>query len=256
MIPLKDNLGLARIPIVTIALILASVVAYLVATLHGGWLLITGPRELTVVNYGAIPYEFRHWGQHCGISFPNQAVACTGQPLVAGTAGPQPATWVTAFTAMFLNANILELAVNMTFLAAFGPTVENRVGSLKFLCFYVLGGLVALALQTAVGPGSTVPLLGSSGAVAALLGAYVAMYPRARIVAVALVLFRVTLIELSAGLVIAVWIALDAILGALGLSTALGGSAGVSYYAHLGAFAFGLPVGLTIGRSRRHSANA
>jgi hypothetical protein len=63
MIPFKDDVGVARVPVVTIALLLANVVVYLVATLHGGWLLVTGPHELTVIHFGAIPYEFSHWGQ-------------------------------------------------------------------------------------------------------------------------------------------------------------------------------------------------
>jgi membrane associated rhomboid family serine protease len=152
---------------------------------------------------------------------------------------------------MFLHANVLDLAVNMTFLAAFGPSVESRFGSLRFLGFYVLGGLVALALQVVVAPGSSVPVLGASGALAGVLGAYLVMYPRARIATVVVVPFRLMLIELTAWRVIVLWVVLDAILGAVGLSTAFGAGAGVAYYAHFGGVAFGVLVALAVGARRQ-----
>jgi membrane associated rhomboid family serine protease len=247
MIPLKDNVGPARVPVITIAVVVANVVAYALAAAHGGSL-IGGPSGQTVVRYGAIPYEFSHWGQHCalGLAFFNQAVLCTGQHGVIGSAGQQPATWETAFTATFLHANILHLAVNMIFLGVFGATVEDRVGRLAFLGFYLLGGLVALALQVLVAPGSATPTLGASGAIAAVLGAYIVLYPRATIRTLVVLIFRFTFVELAAWVVLAAWFAFDAILGALGLSTPFGGGAGVAYYAHWGAFAFGVLVALAL----------
>ena len=252
MIPLKDDIGLARAPVITIALILASVVAYVLAAVHGGSL-IGGPSGDTVVRYGAVPYEFSHWGQHCALGAAGfgQAVLCSGQHGVIGRVGPQPATWETAFTAMFLHANVLHLAVNMIFLGVFGASVEDRVGRLAFLGFYLLGGIVALALQVLVAPGSATPTLGASGAIAAVLGAYIVLYPRARIRTLVVAIFRITFVELAAWVVVVAWFALDAILGAVGLSTAYGGGAGVSYYAHWGGVAFGLLVGLALlGRGR------
>jgi membrane associated rhomboid family serine protease len=129
MIPLKDNVRLARVPTITIAFIVANVVAYVLAAIHGGSL-IGWPSGETIVRYSAIPYEFSHWGQHCalGLAGFGQAVLCTGQHGVIGHAAPQPATWETAFTAIFLHANILQLAVNMIFLGVFGASVEDRVG--------------------------------------------------------------------------------------------------------------------------------
>jgi rhomboid family protein len=86
------------------------------------------------VRYGAIPYEFSHWGQHCALGAVgfNQAMLCTGQHGVVGSVLPQPATWETAFTAMFLHANLLHLAVNMTFLGVFGSSVEDALGGSRF----------------------------------------------------------------------------------------------------------------------------
>jgi membrane associated rhomboid family serine protease len=252
MLPFKDDIGLARAPVITIALILAGVVAYVLAAVHGGGL-IGGPSGGTVVRYGAIPYEFAHWGQHCAVGAAGfgQAVLCNGQHGVIGRVGPQPATWETGFTAIFLHANILALAVNMIFLGVFGASVEDRVGRLAFLSFYLLGGLVALALQVLVAPGSTTPTLGASGAIAAVLGAYVVLYPRARIRTLVVAIFRFTIVELAAWVVVVAWFALDAILGAVGLSTASRASAGAAYYAHWGGFAFGLLVALALlGRGR------
>jgi membrane associated rhomboid family serine protease len=151
MIPFKDDIRLARTPVITIAVVVANVVAYGLAAAHGGSL-IGGPSGQTIVRYGAIPYELGHWGQHCalGLAGFGQAVLCTGQHGVVGHAARQPATWETAFTAMFLHANVLHLAVNMIFLGVFGASVEDRVGRLAFLGFYLLGGLVALVLRFGV----------------------------------------------------------------------------------------------------------
>ena len=256
MIPFKDDRGLARLPVITFALVVASVVGYVLAAVHGGSL-IGGPSGETVARFGAIPYEFAHWGQHCAVGAAGfgQAVLCSGQHGVIGRVGPQPATWETAFTAMFLHANVLALAVNMIFLGAFGASVEDRVGRLAFLGFYLVGGLVALALQVLVAPGSATPMLGASGAIAAVLGAYIVLYPRAKIRTLVLALLRVTFVELAAWVVVVTWFAVDAILGAVGLSTAFGGGAGISYYAHWGGFAFGVVVALALlGRHREQGA--
>jgi rhomboid family protein len=259
MIPVKDDIRLVRTPAVTIALILVNVAAYLVAAVHAGSL-IGGASDATVVRYAAIPYEFGHWGQHCalGLSGFGQAVLCSGQHRVIGHPGPQPATWETAFTAMFLHANVLALAVNMIFLGVFGACVEDRLGRLAFLGFYLVGGLVALAFQVVVAPGSATPTLGASGALAAVLGAYIVLYPRAKVRTLVIAIFQFTIVELAAWVGVAAWFALDAILGAVGLSTAYGASAGVSYYAHWGGFAFGVLVGLALlgrGRNRARSGH-
>jgi membrane associated rhomboid family serine protease len=180
-------------------------------------------------------------------------VLCSGQHGVIGRAGPQPATWVTAFTAMFLHANVLHLAVNMIFLGVFGASVEDRVGRFAFLVFSVVGGLVALALQVLVAPGSATPMLGASGAIAAVLRAYIVLHLRAKIRTLVVAIFRFTFVELAAWVVLAAWFALDAILGALGLSTAFGDAAGAAYYAHWGGFPFGVLVGLALlGRHGKH----
>ena len=241
MIPLRDSIRLARLPVVTILLIVANVGAYLVAVSHGGSL-VDGPTASTLVRWGAIPYELTHLGRHCELASGGLAsvILCTGQHGVVGTAAPAPATWITTFTAMFLHANLLHIVGNMIFLAVFGGTLEDALGRPRFLVYYLVGGLAALALQVAVGPDSAAPTLGASGAIAAVMGGYILLYPRARILTVVLLIFFFTLVELPAWAMIGLWFTFDALLGALGVATPFGGGAGVAYYAHIGGFAFGL----------------
>ena len=242
MIPLRDSVRLARWPIVTIALIVANVIAYLVSISSSGGSIIDGPSVSTIINYGAIPYEFTHLSSHCALGAAgfSQTLLCTGQPAVGGVAAPQPATWETAFTSMFLHANLLHIGGNMVFLAVFGATLEDTIGRLRFLVFYFLGGLAALALTVAVSPDSAVPTLGASGAIAAVLGGYILLYPRARILTLVLLILFFTIIELPAWVMLGLWLIFDAVLGALHVITPFGGGAGVAYYAHIGGFAFGL----------------
>jgi membrane associated rhomboid family serine protease len=235
------------LPLVTVALIAINVVAYLLAIHHGGSF-FGGPTFDTELRYGAIPYELTHAGSHCGLvsvathGGPVETVACTGQPGVSGAAPPQPPTWETPFTAMFLHASFLHIFGNMLFLAIFGPNVEDTIGGARYLAFYLVGGLVALAAQVLVDPSSSAPTLGASGAIAAVLAAYIVLYPRARVLTLVLIVFFVTIVELPAVILLGFWVALQVALGAAGLTHAAPGSEGVAYFAHIGGFAFGLLV--------------
>ncbi len=246
MFPLKDNIPLARFPIVTVTLVVINVVAYLLSIRHGGGF-FSGPSDAVAVHYGAIPYELTHPGSHCDFASTtgpegvlSSTVACQGQPGVAGSPGPQPPTWETAFTSMFLHGSFLHIFGNMLFLAIFGPTVEDRIGRLRFLAFYLLGGLIALAAQVLVDPSSTGPTLGASGAIAGVLGGYILLYPRARILSLVFIVFFVTIIEVPALLLLGFWFAEQLYFGLGGLAAPLGGSETVAYFAHIGGFAFGL----------------
>ena len=238
MIPLRDSIRLARLPLITIALIVANVIAYLLAIRHGGSI-TGGPTISTEVAYGAIPYELTHLSSHCGLAAAGftQTILCSGQPGVTGTPPPQPATWETVFTSMFMHANLLHIGGNMIFLAVFGSTLEDRIGRIRFLAFYLLGGIAALALSVAVSPDSVAPTIGASGAIAAVLGGYILLYPRARVLTF---VFPIIFAELPAWLMLGLWFLFDALLGAAGVDTPFGGGAGVAYYAHIGGFAFGL----------------
>jgi membrane associated rhomboid family serine protease len=227
------------------------VIAYLISIRNGGSLL-GGSTATVSVHYGAIPYEFTHPGDHCDLVsgvFTTQ-IACQGQPGVFGTPDPQPATWETAFTAMFMHGGLLHLGGNMLFLGIFGNNVEDSMGRLRFLAFYVLGGLAALALQIAVDPNSTVPTVGASGAIAAVLGGYVVLYPRARVLTVVFILLFFTVVELPAIVLLGVWFALQALYGAASATYPAGSGGGVAYFAHVGGFVFGLAV-ITMFAQRR-----
>jgi membrane associated rhomboid family serine protease len=247
MFPLKDNIPLARFPIVTVVLVAINVIAYLLEIRHGGSF-FGGPAENVAVHYGAIPYELTHPGSHCDLATAHSAegvlstVACQGQAGVSGTPGAQPATWETAITSMFLHGSFLHIFGNMLFLVIFGPNVEDATGRARYLAFYLLGGLVALGAQVLVSPDSTAPTLGASGAIAAVLGGYLLLYPRARVLTLVFIVFFVTIVEVPAVLLLGFWFLEQLYFGAAGLASPLGGGEGVAYFAHIGGFAFGLAL--------------
>jgi membrane associated rhomboid family serine protease len=239
--PLRDNIPLTRFPAVTVALIVINVIAYLLAIRHGGSF-FGGPTNEVAVHYGAIPYEITHPGEHCELITQGQlsSVVCQGQPGVTGTPGQQPATWETVFTSMFLHGSFLHIFGNMLFLAIFGPTVEDRTGRVLFAVFYLLGGVIALGAQVLVSPDSTAPTLGASGAIAAVLGGYILLYPRARILTLVFIIFFITIVEVPAVWLLGFWFLLQLYSGAAGLASPVGSGEGVAYFAHIGGFAFGL----------------
>ena len=222
-----------------------NVIVYLLEIRHGGSF-FGGPADGVAVHYGAIPYELTHPGSHCELVGVQSAerllstVACQGQTGVSGSPGPQPATWETVFTSMFLHGSFLHILGNMVFLAIFGPTVEDRIGRVRFAAFYILGGLVALGAQVLAAPSSTGPTLGASGAIAAVLGGYLLLYPRARVLTLVFIVFFVTLVEVPAVFLLGFWFLEQLYFGLGGLASPLGGGEGVAYFAHIGGFAFGL----------------
>jgi membrane associated rhomboid family serine protease len=158
---------------------------------------------------------------------------------VTGSPAPQPATWLTVFTSMFLHGGFLHILGNMIFLAVFGPNVEDAMTRPRYVAFYLLGGVLALAAQVAVSPSSTGPTLGASGAIAAVLGGYIVLYPRARVVTLIFIIFFFTIVELPALVLLGVWFAEQLLFGLANASNPLGGE-GVAYFAHVGGFVFGL----------------
>jgi membrane associated rhomboid family serine protease len=252
MIPIKDNIPTDRFPVVTFALIVANVVVYILAIRHGGsfW---SGPDSQEVVKYGAIPYALTHSGSHCGefvqqtvIGVPQAlGVFCNGQMLPDGTIAHVPATntlppWETVLTGMFMHASLIHIGGNMLFLWIFGNNIEDAMGPIKFIIFYLIGGVAALALQVAVGPNSTAPTVGASGAIAAVLGGYIVLYPRARVLTLVLIILFFTVIELPAFVMLAIWFAEQALFAVGGATNPTGGGGGVAYFAHIGGFLFGL----------------
>jgi membrane associated rhomboid family serine protease len=143
---------------------------------------------------------------------------------------------------MFMHGGFLHIAFNMLFLWVFGNNVEDSMGRGRFLLFYLLGGGAAVYAQSLIDPASTVPTIGASGAVAAVLGAYALLLPRARVVSLVILVFFITVVEIPAFVLLGIWFALQ-FLPAIGQATApdvAGG--GVAYMAHVGGFVFGLAL--------------
>lgn len=213
----------------TVTLIVANVVMYFLFQ-RGG---LSGVDQLNVVLYGAIPYELTHPGEHCVVS---------ADELQCGPGGDaQPHTVLTVLTSMFMHGGLLHLAGNMLFLWIFGSNVEDSMGRLRFVAFYLLGGVAAIAGQVVVGADAPVPLVGASGAIAGVIGGYLLLFPRARVLTIIFIVFFFTLVELPALVVLGLWVAQQVLFGWLELTTPAGGEGGgVAYFAHIGGFVFGL----------------
>ena len=238
MFPVKDNIPTERFPVLTVAIIVICTLVYF--GFERGALGLGDFGNQRVVEYGAIPYEVTHPGKECGETS-DGGVACEGQADVSGKAPAQAPTWITVFTSMFMHGSLLHLGGNMLFLWIFGNNIEDSMGRLRFAAFYLLGGLAALAAQTLVGPDAAVPTVGASGAIAAVLGGYALLYPRARVVTVIFIVIFFTFVELPALVVLGLWILLQVAYGLNDIAQPVaGGQGGVAYFAHIGGFAFGL----------------
>jgi membrane associated rhomboid family serine protease len=222
MLPLRDNIPTSRTPYVTYVFIVANILVYFFWQ-KGGFSLggpTSGQYVCQLQDWAAIPYEVTHPGDQVEIT--------------TGCAAPTAPTWATLFTAMFMHGGLLHLGGNMLFLWIFGNNVEDAMGHVKFVIFYLLGGLAALALHVLTDLNSQTPTLGASGAIAAVLGAYALLFPRARVITVIFIVFFFTILELPALLVLGGWFVLQA------LSASMDASGGVAYFAHIGGFIFGL----------------
>ena len=143
---------------------------------------------------------------------------------------------------MFMHGGFLHIAGNMLFLWVFGNNIEESLGRPSFVLFYVLAGLIAVYTQALIDPSSTAPTIGASGAIAGVLGAYALLFPQARVLTLIFIIFFVTLVEIPALILLAIWFILQ-FLPALGqVAVESGGGQGVAYFAHVGGFLFGLAV--------------
>ena len=237
MFPLKDDIPTQRFPILTVLIIVACTVVYF-GVERGG--LDAGPDgDEKVLEYGAIPYEITHPGSDCGLTA-DQQVVCEGQADVSGEAPDQAPWYVTVFTSMFMHGSLLHLGGNMLFLWIFGNNIEDSMGRPRFVAFYLLGGIAALAAHVLIDPSSTVPTVGASGAIAAVLGGYAVLYPRARVLTLVFIIIFFTVVQLPALLVLGLWFLLQ-LLPAFSEPVVREGG-GVAYFAHIGGFVFGLAL--------------
>jgi membrane associated rhomboid family serine protease len=235
--PLKDNIPTERFPAVTVALIVANVLAYFFW--QGGGMTLGDPSSQAYLenlyDYATYPYELTHPGVQC---FPegSQVTCDEGNGAQYGLAP----TWLTPFTSMFMHGGLLHLGGNMLFLWIFGNNVEDSMGRAKFLVFYLLAGLAATAGQVAIGPDVTVPNIGASGAVAGVLGGYLLLFPGARVITVIFIVFFFTIVELPAILILGFWFVQQVLFGYFDLAGPDAEGGGVAYFAHIGGFLFGL----------------
>ena len=235
MIPLKDNIPTLNFPVITVALIVLNVGMYFF--FQQGGLSLGEPSNQhfneNVVEYGSIPYEISHPGEQCLVT------GAGAEGCVDGNETDLPATWLTLLTSMFMHGGLLHLGGNMLFLWVFGNNIEDAMGRVKFVFFYLLGGLVATLSHTVIDVNSTVPSIGASGAVAAVLGGYALLYPRARVVTLIILIVFITVIELPALLILGLWFLFQL----YDASQPIGGeSGGIAYFAHIGGFLFGMAV--------------
>jgi membrane associated rhomboid family serine protease len=145
--------------------------------------------------------------------------------------------WITILTAMFLHGSWSHIIGNMVFLWAFAPEIEDAMNPVRFALFYLSGGLVAMVAQIAASPSSTVPNLGASGAIAAVMGAFLVTYPRDRMRSLLVIFIFVTVTRIPAALLIVVWFLIQ-LLNAGAVANVQTG--GVAYLAHVGGFIFGV----------------
>ena len=216
-----------RFPIITVGLILANILMFF---FFQGW---PGNIDQNAFEYGAIPYEITHPGEQCRTA---------GQSIECGDFATDLApTWLTLITSMFMHGGLLHIAGNMLFLWIFGNNIEDALGRVKFILFYFGGGLAATAAQTLIDTSAAIPSIGASGAVAAVLGGYALLYPRARVVTLIIIIVFITLIELPALLVLGLWFLMQLYYGSSELAQPIAGG-GVAYWAHIGGFVFGLVI--------------
>jgi membrane associated rhomboid family serine protease len=257
LIPLKDNLPTDRFPLVTVIIIVINVLVFLVfeGASFSGEQVKTKP----VLEYGMIPYRVTHPGKDCGIKVePDQltgaltetGLVCQGTPEYRRARTDrqlenlsEAPSWLTIFTSMFLHGGWLHIIFNMLFLWIFGNNVEDSMGRLRFVFFYLIGGVVAALAQVGVSPDSTAPTVGASGAIAAVLGGYALLYPRARVLTIVFIFFFFTFIEIPAMIMLGIWFVLQ-FLPAVGqlASPDVAGQGGVAYFAHVGGFLSGLAL--------------
>ena len=205
LIPLRDENPTRRFPVVTVLFIAANLAVFFTQVLSSQGL------EMSILRMGAIPYEITHF---------------TSIPQI-----PRIPAFLTLLTSMFLHAGLFHLLGNMLYLWIFGNNVEDFLGPVRFILFYLLSGLGAAFTHIAFNPNSRVPMVGASGAIAGVLGAYFFLFPRARIDTLVFLFFFIRVVPIPAAFVLGFWFL------AQFLNIGLGG--GVAWFAHIGGFLVG-----------------
>ena len=215
MFPIRDDNPQILTPYATVGIVLLNVFA---------WSFVQGlgnepGLSASVCNFGLIPGELL------------QQVTTTRSICVIGDT-----TWYTTVTSMFMHGGWMHLLGNMWFLWIFGNNVEDAMGSWRFVCFYLLCGLAAAAAQVAADPASNIPMVGASGAIGGVMGAYILLYPRVRVHMLFILVVYVTTFAVPAWLMLGYWLLLQIVSG-IATFGAKGG--GVAFWAHIGGFVGG-----------------
>jgi hypothetical protein len=229
VIPLRDSVPRRTFPFTNNLLLAANVVVFFLQIVEGAG------EEAFLARWAFIPDRLFHpaaWGMS-----PLESLG-------------------TVFSSMFLHAGLLHLGGNLLFLWIFGDNVEDALGHLRYLLFYLFAGFAAAALQTILNPASAVPNIGASGAIAGVLGGYFVLYPRARVVTVLPLFFLFPLIEVPAGLYLLFWFLMQFWMGGATLASAARHpeAGGVAWWAHVGGFVAGVILILLFRLRRRPAA--
>lgn len=217
MIPIRDQIPTRRVPVVTYLLIALNIIVFIFQYLAGP------NQEELVYQFALIPANFQN-----GITITNI---------------------MDIFTSMFMHGGWAHLGGNMLYLWIFGDNVEDSMGSVKFLLFYLAGGFIASVTHILSNPGSSVPTVGASGAIAAVLGAYLILYPSSRVLTFIPIGFFMRLTAIPASIVLGFWFILQLFNGVLALGAADVG--GVAFWAHIGGFVTGLLLAKLLSNQRR-----
>jgi len=222
MFPIMTTVATRYAPIVTWSLILVNTIVFL-----GEIALPAGAQQAFLQHYALIPARFFH-------------------PDWAANHGVGRAMYLPFISNIFLHGGWLHLIMNMWALYIFGPPVEDRLGGTRFLAFYMLCGIGASAAHAYVNAGSIIPALGASGAIAGVMGAYIRLFPRSRMLVMVPIFIFPFFFEIYAALFIGIWIAIQLVQGVGGLMSGMAAlSGGIAWWAHIGGFSLGwLAVGI------------
>jgi len=221
MIPLRDDNPTAGVAWTTLAIVAANLAVFAwMMRVSTSWWVPEGPVVDTIVaTLAFVPAAF------------------TADPL-------SPAVWATVFTSMFVHAGWLHLGGNMLYLWIFGNKVEDRLGPLRFIAFYLACGVVAVLTQWSFARYSVVPVVGASGAIAGLLGAYLVLFPRAEVLTVIPLVFFFEVASVPAWIVIGVFFVLQVAQAVVTVGHA--GAGGVAFFAHIGGFLAGMALAVPL----------
>ncbi|MCU0519726.1 MAG: rhomboid family intramembrane serine protease [Anaerolineae bacterium] len=208
MFPLRDNVPSRRFPVVTLVIVVVNVLLFLYEVMMGA------DAGAFTVSYGVVPAR-----------------------LLAGWYNP--GVLFTLLSSMYLHGGWAHLIGNMWYLWIFGDNIEDRMGRLRYFVFYTLCGIGAALIQVAVAPRSTIPMIGASGAIAGVLGAYLLLYPRARVSTLVPVFYFIRIIWLPAVVVLGGWFLVQLLNGLASLNVQMM-TGGVAFWAHIGGFVAGM----------------